>query len=49
MKTNFKIYQEINRKNAVKAGFYDGRFKSRIIIDKKKNEHRKLRKNKNIE
>ena len=42
----FKMMQEINRKSALSQGFYDGRFKSRTIPDKKKSAYLKLRKNK---
>lgn len=44
----FKIVQEVNRKSALSQGFYDGRFRSRTIPDKKKCVHIKLRKNKVI-
>jgi len=46
MDINFKIAQIINRKMAVSQGFYDGRFKSKVVPDKKKNIHKVLRKNK---
>ena len=46
MNVNFKIAQSVNRKKAVEQGFYDGRFKSKVIPDKKKSVHLKLRKQK---
>lgn len=42
----FKIAQQVNRQRAKEQGFYDGRFKSRTIPDKKKSAYLKLRKNK---
>lgn len=42
----FDIAQTVNRQRAKDQGFFDGRFRSRIVTDKKKNEHRKLRRQK---
>jgi len=42
----FKIAEQVNRQRAKEQGFYDGRFKSRMIPDKKKSAYLKLRKNK---
>ena len=47
MNENFKIAQTVNRKRAVEAGFYDGRFSERVVQDQKKSNYRKLRKSKN--
>jgi len=44
----FQIQQEINRESAKKQGFYDGRFRTKVVPDKKKNLYKKLRKNKNL-
>lgn len=42
MKLNLKnIEKAAQRKLAVEAGFYDGRFKSRLIPDKKKQENKR--------
>lgn len=46
MNINFNIAQTVNRQKAVDEGFYDGRFRSRVVPDKKKNTYRKLRKQK---
>lgn len=40
--------QTINRKSAVKQGFYDGRFRTKVVSDKKKNAYLKMRRNKKI-
>jgi hypothetical protein len=45
----FLILQRINRENAKDSGFYDGRFRSRLVDSKKKTLYLKLRKNKNHE
>ena len=45
----YKIIQAVNRESAVSQGYYDGRFRPRIVPDKKKCVHIKLRKNKKIE
>lgn len=31
-----KLDQKINRQNAKDQGFYDGRFRPRVVVDKKK-------------
>ena len=49
MNVIFKIAQTVNRKRAVEQGFYDGRFKSRVMPNKKKNAYLKLRKSKKVE
>jgi hypothetical protein len=36
MKTLSSIDKAINRKEAIAQGFYDGRFKARVVPDKKK-------------
>ena len=43
---NFKIAETVNRQRAVEQGFYDGRFKTRTVPDKKKSVYMKLRKTK---
>lgn len=35
MKTDIKINKAISRKYAIEAGFYDGRFKTKVEIPKK--------------
>lgn len=35
------INKKINRQNQVKAGAYDGRYKERIVPDKKKQQRKK--------
>lgn len=45
----FKLALAANRKEAKTQGFYDGRFKSKVVPDKKKNIHKKIRKSKHIE
>jgi len=45
----YKIAQKVNRQRAKDQRFYDGRYRPRIVPDKKKCVHIKLRKNKNIE
>ena len=45
----FKIAQTVNRQRAVEQGFYDGRFRTRVVNKKKKNAYLKLRKSKKIE
>jgi hypothetical protein len=49
MNINFKIAEQVNRERAKREGFYDGRFRPRIVPDKKKCVHIKLRKDKRIE
>jgi hypothetical protein len=46
MNINFKIAETVNRKRAKDQGYFDGRFRSKTILDKKKNAYFKLRKNK---
>ena len=42
MKTNLKnIEKAAQRKLAIEAGFYDGRFKSKVIPNKKKKEEKR--------
>lgn len=42
MKTNLKnIEKAAQRKLAIEAGFYDGRFKSKVIPNKKKQEEKR--------
>ena len=36
------------RQLAIDQGAYDGRFRTKIVVNKKKNEFKKLRKNKHI-
>ena len=45
----YKLIQNNNRKSALSHGFYDGRFKPKIVPDKKKIVYIKMRKNKNID
>jgi hypothetical protein len=45
----FKMAQTIHRTRIVEEGFYDGRFRSRVMDNKKKSKYLKLRKNKLIE
>ena len=49
MNINFKIAQSVNREKAKEAGYYDGRYRSRIQPNRKKIAHIKMRKNKNID
>jgi hypothetical protein len=44
----YKMASAANREEAKKQGFYDGRFKSKVVPDKKKIQHRQLRKQKTI-
>ena len=44
----FEMARSLNREKAVKEGFYDGRFRSRVEPDKKKILHKEFRKNKCI-
>ena len=46
MNVNFKIAQHLNRERAKREGFYDGRFRSKVMPDKKKGTYLKLRKEK---
>lgn len=45
MKTLSTIDRKINRQNAIEQGFYDGRFKNRVVKDKKKESSRRGCKN----
>ena len=49
MNVRFHIAQILNRENAKEQGFYDGRYRSRVVPDKKKTLYLKYRRNKNIE
>ena len=49
MNVIFKIAQTVNRQRAKKQGFYDGRFKSRVMPNKKRTAYLKLRKSKKVE
>jgi hypothetical protein len=40
LKKKRKIDQKINRQEALEQGFYDGRFKPKVITDKKKQEEK---------
>lgn len=42
----FNINQAVNRESAKQDGFYDGRFREKVVPDKKKNLYIKLRKEK---
>ena len=42
----FKIMEAVNRNRAKEQGFYDGRFRSKIEGNKKKEVHKVFRKNK---
>ena len=42
----YNINQTANRESAKRDGFYDGRFRERVVPDKKKNLYIKLRKQK---
>ena len=46
MNKNFQITLDVNRESAKAQGFYDGRFAPKIMPNKKKSVHRKLRKDK---
>ena len=48
MNTTFNIAQSAHRNQLKEEGFYDGRWKSRVVSDKKKNVYMKMRKNKNV-
>ena len=45
---DLKIAEIVNRKRAKDQGFYDGRFRTRVIPNKKKTIYLKIRKNKKI-
>jgi len=38
--SSFSIAKKLQRKLAIQAGFYDGRFKEKTVKDKKKEESR---------
>ena len=44
----FKIILGVNRESAKSQGFFDGRFSTRSVPNKKKLLHKKLRKDKNF-
>ncbi|CAN5615487.1 hypothetical protein BH11BAC1_BH11BAC1_21770 [soil metagenome] len=44
--STFNAAKRLQRKLAMKAGFYDGRFKEKVVKDKKKEYSRKLRRTK---
>ena len=39
--SSFQAAKRLQRKLALQAGFYDGRFKERVVKDKKKEESRR--------
>jgi hypothetical protein len=43
----FKMAKGSNRQKAIDDGFYDGRFRPKVVPDKKVKEERKSRKHKN--
>ena len=48
--SSFNIAKKLQRKLAIQAGFYDGRYKEKIVTDKKKEESkRKARKKVRLE
>ena len=53
MKTKPNLYltilAEVNHDRAVREGFFDGRFRQRVVVNKKNQEHKLYRKNKKIE
>jgi len=40
--TSFDVAKRLQRKLAIQQGFYDGRYKEKIVKDKKKERSRKL-------
>jgi hypothetical protein len=40
--TSFDVAKRLQRKLAIQQGYYDGRFKSKTIPDKKKEENKRL-------
>lgn len=44
-----KLQNKINRQNAIEQGFYDGRFRNKIVPNKKKKENKEGKKNYKIE
>lgn len=49
MNLYLSILKEVNRDRAIREGMLDGRYRERVVINKKKEEFRKYRKNKKIE
>jgi hypothetical protein len=48
--TSFQVAKRLQRKLAMQQGFYDGRFKEKIVKDKKKESNKRLsRKKVNLE
>jgi hypothetical protein len=41
-RTSLETAKRLQRKLAMQQGFYDGRFKQKVVKDKKKEEQRKL-------
>jgi hypothetical protein len=41
-KQAMSVAQRLQRKLAMQQGFYDGRFKEKVVTDKKKEEEKKL-------
>ena len=39
--TSFKAAKRLQRKLAMQAGYYDGRFKEKVVKDKKKEQKKK--------
>lgn len=49
-KTSFDVAKRLQRKLAIQQGFYDGRFKEKVVKDKKKEYSKRLsRKKVNLE
>jgi hypothetical protein len=40
--SSFQAARRLQRKLAMQAGFYDGRFKEKVVKDKKKEQKKKL-------
>jgi len=38
----FNVAKRLQRKLAIAQGFYDGRFREKVVIDKKKEQNKKL-------
>ena len=49
MNVYLSILKEVNHDRAIREGMFDGRYRQRVVINKKKEEFRKYRKNKKIE
>lgn len=47
-KNSWKISQSVNRERAKEQGFYDGRFRTRTVPNKKKTLYKKLRRDKKL-